>query len=104
MSVIVVGHFSVPDVAKAVESLTANAALLEGIVKNSGSTFPVGIKRCVAAGVRPRAEINRVEEADYYTALGVKDFNLSSDLAVLRAFYAQQGRALRERVTATSPA
>jgi hypothetical protein len=37
-------------------------------------------------------------------ALGVKDFNLFSDLAVLRAFYAQQGRAVRERVTATSPA
>ncbi len=62
------------------------------------------IKRCIAAGVRPRAEINRVEEVDYYTALGVKDFNLSSDLAVLRAFYTQQGRALRERVAATAPA
>ncbi len=62
------------------------------------------IKRCIAAGVRPRAEINRVEEVDYYTALGVKDFNLSSDLAILRAFYTQQGRALRERVAATAPA
>jgi 2-keto-3-deoxy-L-rhamnonate aldolase RhmA len=62
------------------------------------------MKRCIAAGGRPRAEINSVDEADYYTALGVKDFNLSSDLAVLRAFYTQQGRALRERVTATLPA
>ena len=62
------------------------------------------MKRCIAAGVRPRAEINSVEEADYYTALGVKDFNLSSDLAVLRAFYAQQGRALRERVAAAPSA
>jgi 2-keto-3-deoxy-L-rhamnonate aldolase RhmA len=62
------------------------------------------IKRCIAAGVRPRAEITRVDEVDYYASLGVRDFNLSSDIVVLRAFYAQQGRALRERVKESSHA
>jgi len=35
MSVIVVGRFSVPDVAKAIESLTANAALLAEITEDA---------------------------------------------------------------------
>lgn len=56
------------------------------------------IKTCLEMGVRPRAEINSAAEADYYTNLGVKDFNLSSDVAILRQFYVQQGAALRERV------
>jgi len=58
------------------------------------------IKKTLAAGLRPRAEIQRVEEVDYYVNLGVKDFNISSDLVLLKAFYKEQGRALRERVTA----
>jgi 2-keto-3-deoxy-L-rhamnonate aldolase RhmA len=56
------------------------------------------IKKTLAAGLRPRAEIQRVEEVDYYVNLGVKDFNISSDLVLLKAFYKEQGRALRERV------
>jgi 2-keto-3-deoxy-L-rhamnonate aldolase RhmA len=55
------------------------------------------IKKTLAAGLRARAEIKKVEEIDYYLDLGVKDFNMSSDLALLKAFYNQQGRALRER-------
>ena len=37
-------------------------------------------------------------QADYYTNLGVKDFNLSSDVAILRQFFSREGGALRERV------
>lgn len=57
------------------------------------------IRTCIELGVRPRAEIGSAAEADYYTALGVKDFNLSTDVGILRQFYAREGGALRERVT-----
>lgn len=57
------------------------------------------IKTCLELGVRPRAEIGSAAEADAYLELGVKDFNLSSDVAILRGFYAQQGGDLRKRVT-----
>lgn len=55
------------------------------------------IEACLKAGVRPRAEIGSADEVDYYMGLGVKDFNLSSDVAILRQFYSQQGGAMRER-------
>ena len=57
------------------------------------------IKTCIKMGVRPRAEIGSAAEADYYTNLGVKDFNLSSDVAILRQFYGREGADLRGRVT-----
>ena len=50
-------------------------------------------------GVRPRAEINSPAEAEYYLNLGVKDINLSTDTAILAAFYREQGGALRQTVT-----
>jgi 2-keto-3-deoxy-L-rhamnonate aldolase RhmA len=56
------------------------------------------VKTAIKMGVRPRAEINSPAEAEYYLNLGVKDFNLSSDVAVLRSFYREQGGALREIV------
>ena len=56
------------------------------------------IETCLKMGIRPRAEINSAAEADYYLDLGVKDFNLSSDVAILRQFYSREGGALRERV------
>jgi 4-hydroxy-2-oxoheptanedioate aldolase len=60
------------------------------------------IATCLKMGVRPRAEINSAAEVDYYTNLGVKDFNLSSDIAILRQFYATEGAALRARVAQSS--
>jgi len=56
------------------------------------------IKTCIKMGVRPRAEINSAAEAEYYLNLGVKDFNLSTDVAILRSFYTKEGGALREIV------
>jgi hypothetical protein len=41
---------------------------------------------------------------DYYLDLGVKDFNLSSDVAILRQFYSREGGALRERVAQAAEA
>jgi 2-keto-3-deoxy-L-rhamnonate aldolase RhmA len=56
------------------------------------------IKTSIQMGVRPRAEISSPNEAEYYLKLGVKDFNLSTDTAILAAFYRDQGAALREVV------
>jgi 2-keto-3-deoxy-L-rhamnonate aldolase RhmA len=56
------------------------------------------IKTCLKMGVRPRAEIGSAAEADYYTNLGVKDFNLNTDIGILRQFYMKEGGDLRKRV------
>ena len=58
------------------------------------------IKTAIKLGVRPRAEIGSPAEAEYYLKLGVKDFNLSTDTAILAAFYRDQGAKLREVVGA----
>ncbi|MCC6626184.1 MAG: 2,4-dihydroxyhept-2-ene-1,7-dioic acid aldolase [Chloroflexi bacterium] len=57
------------------------------------------IKTCIEMGVRPRAEINSAADAEYYLKLGVKDFNLSTDTAIVRQFYNREGAALRDIVT-----
>ncbi|MGN6361080.1 MAG: HpcH/HpaI aldolase family protein [Thermomicrobiales bacterium] len=62
------------------------------------------IKTCLKMGIRPRAEIGSAAEADYYTSLGVMDFNLSTDVGILRQFYTREGGALRERVTQAATA
>jgi 4-hydroxy-2-oxoheptanedioate aldolase len=56
------------------------------------------IKTAIKMGVRPRAEIQTPAEAEYYLNQGVKDFNLSTDTAILTAFYRDQGSALRQLV------
>jgi 4-hydroxy-2-oxoheptanedioate aldolase len=60
------------------------------------------IKTCIKMGVRPRAEINGAADAEYYLKLGVKDFNLSTDTAILSQFYRKEGSALRDIVKAAS--
>jgi len=69
---------------------------LEGIVEAYEHT----IKTAIRMGVRPRAEISMPEEAEYYMNLRVKDFNLSTDTAILAAFYRSSGSALHELVAA----
>jgi 4-hydroxy-2-oxoheptanedioate aldolase len=56
------------------------------------------VKTAIKYGVRPRAEIQTPAEAEYYMNLGVIDFNLSTDTAILAAFYRQEGEALRQVV------
>ena len=55
-------------------------------------------------GVRPRAELTSVSETEYYLNLGVKDFNLTTDVSILRQFYAKEGGALREIVAKSGAA
>ncbi|MFN8521601.1 MAG: aldolase/citrate lyase family protein [Chloroflexota bacterium] len=62
------------------------------------------IKTALKMGVRPRAEIMSASDAEYYLKLGVKDFNLSTDVSILRAFYKSEGGALREIVAKAAEA
>jgi 4-hydroxy-2-oxoheptanedioate aldolase len=56
------------------------------------------IKTAIKMGVRPRAEIATPAEAEYFMNQGVKDFNLSTDTAILAAFYRDQGAVLRDLI------
>ena len=53
------------------------------------------IETCLSVGVRPRAEINDVEQAKYYADLGVRDFCLGYDLFTLFAVLKDGGERLR---------
>jgi 2-keto-3-deoxy-L-rhamnonate aldolase RhmA len=57
------------------------------------------VKTALKMGVRPRAEIATPADAEYYLDQGVRDFSLSTDTAILSAFYRDQGSALRELLT-----
>jgi 2-keto-3-deoxy-L-rhamnonate aldolase RhmA len=54
------------------------------------------ISTSIKMGVRPRAEIQTPKDAEWFLERGVKDFNLSTDTAILAAFYKDQGSAMRE--------
>jgi 4-hydroxy-2-oxoheptanedioate aldolase len=54
------------------------------------------IRTSIRMGVRPRAEIQSPKDAEWYLERGVKDFNLSTDTAILATFYREQGAAMRE--------
>lgn len=49
-------------------------------------------------GVRPRCEITTPESAEYYKALGVRDFCLNDEMSALRRFWFQEGEKLRKIV------
>ena len=59
------------------------------------------VERCVIEtalkmGVPPRAEIGSVDQAKYYLDLGVRHFNLSTDLSILYGWLKQNGESLRK--------
>lgn len=54
------------------------------------------IETALKHGVRPRAEIVSPDQADYYLKLGVKDFALGSEIAILLAYWKNEGAKLRE--------
>jgi len=56
------------------------------------------IATALEKGVAPRAEINRPEDAKRYIDLGVKHFNLNSDLNVLHTFWEKNGATLRDEL------
>jgi 2-keto-3-deoxy-L-rhamnonate aldolase RhmA len=51
---------------------------------------------CIARGIRPRAEIGSAEDAKRYLDMGVKDFSIGTDLAVLYAAMKRMGDQMRE--------
>ncbi|MDR1518559.1 MAG: 2,4-dihydroxyhept-2-ene-1,7-dioic acid aldolase [Planctomycetota bacterium] len=53
------------------------------------------IQAALKHGKRPRAEIQSPDQAEYYLKLGVKDFSLGSEMAIMLAFWRTQGEKLR---------
>jgi 2-keto-3-deoxy-L-rhamnonate aldolase RhmA len=51
---------------------------------------------CIKMGIPPRAEIGSVEDAKRYRDMGVKDFCLGTDVAILHSFLKKQGEGMRE--------
>ncbi len=49
-------------------------------------------------GVHVRAEMNSVEDAQYYLDLGVRHFNVGMELRILSNFWKQQGSQLNEMI------
>ncbi|UCE55002.1 MAG: hypothetical protein JSV31_06065 [Desulfobacterales bacterium] len=49
-------------------------------------------------GVAPRAEINSVDQAKYYLDLGVRHFNIGTDLSILYNWWKTNGDSLRKIV------
>ena len=56
------------------------------------------IKTALKLGVHPRVELGSPEDALPYLELGVKHFNLGSELSILRNFWAIGGKELRDIV------
>jgi 2-keto-3-deoxy-L-rhamnonate aldolase RhmA len=54
------------------------------------------IETSLKMGIQPRAEIQSPDQAEYYLNLGVRHFNLGSDMAVLFAYFRDQGGQMRE--------
>lgn len=56
------------------------------------------IETCLRMGVPPRVEINSPDDAAYYLDLGVRHFNLSSDIAILFGWWKDNGEKLRKTI------
>lgn len=55
----------------------------------------VMIAAALAHGIRPRAEIHEVADADYYLELGVRDFCIGDELRALHGYWAERGAGMR---------
>jgi 4-hydroxy-2-oxoheptanedioate aldolase len=53
------------------------------------------IKMALRHGVRPRAEIDNVENAKKYIDLGVRDFSISTDVVILYHWLKKNAESLR---------
>ena len=56
------------------------------------------IESALKHGVRPRIELNSAKDADYYIKMGVRDFNIGSEIRVMTNFWNEHGKALRDTV------
>jgi 4-hydroxy-2-oxoheptanedioate aldolase len=54
------------------------------------------IETALAAGVQPRAEISSPEEAQRYLEMGVRHFNIGSDMSILYRWFLSNGKAMSE--------
>jgi 4-hydroxy-2-oxoheptanedioate aldolase len=54
------------------------------------------IETALAAGVQPRAEISSPEEAERYLEMGVRHFNIGSDMSILYRWFLTNGKAMSE--------
>lgn len=59
------------------------------------------IERCLRAGVQPRAEITRPEEAAAYLEMGVRHFCIGTDIYIMYDWLLRNGKALRGLVEGT---
>ncbi len=54
------------------------------------------IETALAAGVQPRAEISEPEQAQRYLEMGVRHFNIGSDMSILYRWFCANGKAMSE--------
>jgi 2-keto-3-deoxy-L-rhamnonate aldolase RhmA len=54
------------------------------------------IESALKHGVRPRIELNSYKDAEPYIKMGVRDFNIGSELRIMRYFWNEHGKALRD--------
>jgi len=57
------------------------------------------IKTALKMGIRPRVELNDVNAVEKYVELGVKDFNLGTDIRILYNFWKEKGSSLRNMLS-----
>ncbi len=60
------------------------------------------IKTALAAGVQPRAEISDPEQAQRYLEMGVRHFNIGSDMSTLYRWFCANGKAMSELLGMTA--
>ena len=56
------------------------------------------IKAAIDHGVRPRCEIQSIEEAEYYINLGVKDFSIGDQMKLLMRDWIKDGSDIRKAI------
>lgn len=61
------------------------------------------IETALSAGVQPRAEINDPDQAQRYLELGVRHFNIGSDMSTLYRWFCANGKAMSELLGTTPP-
>ena len=54
------------------------------------------IETALRHGIQPRCEIQTPEEAQYYIDLGVRHFSLGDQFKVLKKFWDEQGKRIRD--------
>ena len=56
------------------------------------------LRTCLARGIPPRVEVERVDEANRYIDMGIRHFCLGTDLLILYNGLREQGQALRQEL------